>query len=304
MVIKSNTLIVSNNSSDLSFHIYPPINLNSNEQHEIGLVGLTMYNSIPNIDNTNNVFKFQYKGEDYEITIPHGAYEISSLNDFIKKEINSKFEFDNLLEIKANSNTLRCVIELNDNELIVNFNHENSLKDVLGFNVLQIEGKGSHEGINLANVNPVNSILVNCSAVQGSYLNGTQKPILYSFTPNVPPGYRIVENIFSPVFLPISDKNLEYIKIWLTDQNLNRLNVRGEEVTLRLELRSRKSTVMKFFSLLKMESLNWKQSVYRDDSIKKTNIREYSPHTGINLNDAYSDIHIEIQNQDQFLLPG
>ena len=34
MVIKSNTLIVSNNSSDLSFHIYPPINLNSNEQHE------------------------------------------------------------------------------------------------------------------------------------------------------------------------------------------------------------------------------------------------------------------------------
>ena len=52
-----------------------------------------------------------------------------------------------------------------------------------------------------------------------------------------------------------------------------------------------------------MESLNWKQSVYRDDSIKKTNIREYS-HTGTNLNDAYSDIHIEIQNQDQFLLPG
>ena len=44
-----------------------------------------------------------------------------------------------------------------------------------------------------------------------------------------------------------------------------------------------------------MESLNWKQSVYRDDSIKKTNIREYSPHTGTNLNDAYSDIHIEIQ---------
>ena len=55
------------------------------------------------------------------------------------------------------------------------------VKNVLGFNVLQIEGIGTHEGINLANVNPVNYILVNCSAVQGSYLNGTQKPILYSF---------------------------------------------------------------------------------------------------------------------------
>ena len=91
------------------------------------------------------------------------------------------------MEIKANSNTLRCVIELNDNELIVNFNHENSLKDVLGFNVPQIEGKGSHEGINLANVNPVNSILVNCSAVQGSYLNGIQKTdsvFIYSECPS------------------------------------------------------------------------------------------------------------------------
>ena len=32
--------------------------------------------------------------------------------------------------------------------------------------------------------------------------------------------------------------------------------------------------------------------------LKKTNIREYSPHTGTNLNNAYSDIHIEIQNQE------
>ena len=53
-----------------------------------------------------------------------------------------------------------------------------------------------------------------------------------------------------------------------------------------------------------MESLNWKQSVYSDKSIKNINIREYFPHTGTNLNEAYSDIHVEIQNQDQFLLPG
>ena len=77
-----------------------------------------------------------------------------------------------------------------------------------------------------------------CENVHGDPLNTIYN--LYSFTPNVPPGYRIVENIFSPVFLPISDKHLEYMKIWLTDQNMNRLNIRGEEVTIRLELRSRK----------------------------------------------------------------
>lgn len=240
MIIKSKNLIVTNNSSDLSFEIYPPINLDVNEQHELALVGLTMYNSIPNIDNSNNCFKFEYKNESYSFLIPHGAYEISSLNDYLKREIETTFKFSNLFEIKANNSTLRCVIELNDDELKINFDHENSLKDILGFDTPSIEGKGTHEGIKLVNINPVNSILVNCSVIEGSYLNGSQKPILYSFTPNVPPGFRIVEDIYSPVFLPVSDWNIENMKIWLTDQNMNKLNVRGEEVTLRLELRSRK----------------------------------------------------------------
>ena len=39
-------------------------------------------------------------------------------------------------------------------------------------------------------------------------------------------------------FLPISIHTLEYISIRLTDQNLNEINVRGEEVTMRLEIRS------------------------------------------------------------------
>lgn len=240
MITKSVNLIASNNSSNLSFEIYPPINLSPNEQHELALVGLTMYNSIPNIDDTNNHFKYEYQNEPYSFNIPHGAYEISSLNDYIKKEIEKSYNHSNLLEIKANHNTLRCLFQLNDETLKVYFNHENSLKNVLGFDVPFIQGKGSHEGIHLVNINPINSVLVNCSAIEGSYLNGTQKPILYSFTPNVPPGFRIVEDIYSPVFLPVSDSNLDCIKIWLTDQNMNRINVRGEEITIRLELRSRK----------------------------------------------------------------
>ena len=81
--------------------------------------------------------------------------------------------------------------------------------------------------MHLVNIAPLNSILVNCIVIEGSYLNGEQKPILYAFTPNVPPGYRIVENIYSPVFLPISIHNLDDINIRLTDKNLNEINVHG-----------------------------------------------------------------------------
>ena len=120
----------------------------------------------------------------------------------------------------------------------MDFEVTNTLKNLLGFNEPYISGMGLHERTQLVNITPLNSILENCKVIKGSYLNGEQKPILYAFTPNVPPGYRIVENIYSRVFLPISIHTLDNINIRLTDQNLNEINVRGEEVTVRLEIRS------------------------------------------------------------------
>ena len=61
MSIQSKTLTSTRKASDLSNSIYPPINLDHNKHHEIALVGLTMYNSIPNITNKNNHFKIIYK---------------------------------------------------------------------------------------------------------------------------------------------------------------------------------------------------------------------------------------------------
>ena len=62
MRIQIKTLTITRKASDLS--IYPPINLNHNKHNEIGLVGLTMYNSIPNITNENDHFKVIYKNEE------------------------------------------------------------------------------------------------------------------------------------------------------------------------------------------------------------------------------------------------
>ena len=55
--------------------------------------------------------------------------------------------------------------------------------------------------------------------------------------------------------------------------------------------------------LIKMDSLNWTEQLLIDESFEKINYDEYSPHTGINLNNIHGDIRILIQNQDQFLLP-
>ena len=49
-----------------------------------------------------------------------------------------------------------------------------------------------------------------------------------------------------------------------------------------------------------MNAINWNQEILIDESVEKVNYHEYSPHTGTDLNAQFSDIRIEIQNQDQF----
>ena len=53
-----------------------------------------------------------------------------------------------------------------------------------------------------------------------------------------------------------------------------------------------------------MNTINWNQKIFIDESVKKCNLHEYSPHTGTDLNAQYTDIRIEIQNEVQFLLPS
>ena len=65
-----------------------------------------------------------------------------------------------------------------------------------------------------------------------------QEPVLYSFFPDVPPGYKMNEKPNTVVYLPVTIPTINSIHIWLTDQNLKPLNLRGETITIRLHLKS------------------------------------------------------------------
>ena len=113
-----------------------------------------------------------------------------------------------------------------------------TIRTTLGFNPQTLTG-GYHEGENPVNILTVSSILVNCDIISGSFLNGSQQPVVYSFFPNVSPGYKIVESPNNLVYLPISQTgNMSRMSVWLTDQSDVQLNLRGEVVTIRLHIHS------------------------------------------------------------------
>ena len=77
----------------------------------------------------------------------------------------------------------------------------------------------------MVNILTINSILVNIDIISGSYVNGSIQPTIYSFFPNVYPGYKIIENPQNLLYLSITSDTIHSITIWLTDQNGNELNL-------------------------------------------------------------------------------
>ena len=75
----------------------------------------------------------------------------------------------------------------------VDFRRYNSINGLLGFDY-KLYTSGFNECENIVNILTINSILVNIDIISGSYANGSTQPIIYSFFPDVSPGYKIIEN--------------------------------------------------------------------------------------------------------------
>jgi hypothetical protein len=222
-------------------YISPPLQLNPKRKYKLALLNLETYNSIPNITSANNTFVYT-DGEKVEgneswktITIPEGSYEVQQINTHIQRQMrnnlgeNERKQYNNIT-MGANASTLRAYIKI-ASPFRVDM-AKSTIITTLGFNA-KILSAGYHEGENPVNIIHVNSILVNCDIVSGSTLNGTEQPIIYSFFPNVSPGYKIVESPNNLVYLPVERSgSIDRIRVWLTDQNNFKLILRGETTSL------------------------------------------------------------------------
>ena len=141
------------------------------------------------------------------------------------------------IEISANTNTLRSEMFLKNN-YVVDFRKDKSINSLRGFHS-KLYTSGFHESENMVNILTINSILVNIDIISGSYVNGSTQTTIYSFFPDVSPGYKIIENPHNVLYLPIASDTIHSITIWLTDQNGNELNLRGENLSMRFHLRER-----------------------------------------------------------------
>ena len=142
----------------------------------------------------------------------------------------------NYVSFTSNDITLRSVLDIHNPTYLIDFNVENSLCSILGFNK-RIYPVGYYESENIVNILTLNSIFVEVDIINGSYVGSTLKSVIYSFFPNVSPGYKIIETPLNLVYLPVCGSEISSLTVKLTDQDGKLLNLRGETITIRFHLR-------------------------------------------------------------------
>jgi hypothetical protein len=232
------SFIVSGNTSDFTT-CHNSVILDSNKMYEIALLSLDTYNSIPNITaEKNNIFSYSIdNGETWKtIALNTGAYELAAINNEIKRQLVANGDSEVAIDITANVSRLTSIVSIENPSYKVDFGVKNSIGTVLGFGAEQI-GPGYNESQNIVDIMQINSILVNIDIIMGSYVSGLPSPTLYSFYPNVAPGYKIVERPNPLIYYPVSRHDISRMRVWLTDQHGNLIDLRGETITLRIYIR-------------------------------------------------------------------
>ena len=235
-------IIVSNDTTRFTTRFNPPIQLEKDKLYEIALINLETYYSFPNVDASNNYFRYSPDNGItwFEIYIDEGSYDITDINDMIQQKMRQNGHYDSANEkyyitISANSNTLKSVLIL-ENNYHVDFRPLISISSLLGFDH-NIYTQDFQESENVVNILSINSLLVNLDIIAGSYLNGSTHNTIYSFFPNVSPGYKIMESPINLIYLPVTLDTINSMEVSITDQDDNHLNLRGETLTMRFHIR-------------------------------------------------------------------
>ena len=239
-----NLIVMTGKGSRLRTFFNPPLEYNmSKVGYELALIRLETYFSFPNIGDSNNSIKITIGKTSYDIKIPTGCYDIDSINIVLQKQLlklTGEGKKEQHVTLTANKNTLSCVLEIKDDQTIVDFNIENSLRTVLGFNAKQYKKQGTYESENIVNILSVNSILVHCDIIEGSRVNGELAPVIYNFFPDVSPGEKIVAEPKHLIYIPLTMNIIPSMTSWVTDQTGADIDLRGEELTLTFHVRKKK----------------------------------------------------------------
>lgn len=229
----SRTISLSGTSSILKANFYPPIVLEEDKEYGIGLIDFHTFNSIPNVNETNNKIKIGKVNLD----IPTGSYEIEELESWINSELKRKNPAitKDVFHLRGNLNTMKCEMQCDGED--VDLTSFTSLAPLIGFSRAVFKKSQKHESVNPVQITWVDDIRIECSLATNSFHNDQLTSVVYSFFPDVPVGFKIIQRPSTIIYYPLNTDTISEITVRIIDQKNRLIDFRRERITLRLHLK-------------------------------------------------------------------
>ena len=199
---------------------------------KLGLIRLSVYDSVFNITERNNQFIFTNPQSFHQIDaskifiIPPGSYELTDMADIIKQETNNNI-------IQLDKNTMKCKIVVKQG--VINFDVENSVASLLGFDN-EIYSRVKYTTNIIIDLMGFNTINFHCNIISGAKDNGEDTDVLYTFNLTEPPGYLINIIPTNILYQNVTKDRIEYIEFHIKDEYGRPIDFNGDVLNFTLHL--------------------------------------------------------------------
>ena len=147
-------LVISDSKSRMYTRYDPPMEFSaSHAGYEMALYRLETFFSFPNINSSNNCISISIdSGKNWlDLKIPIGSYDIDGINEALQRlppdKSNDTITKRPYLVLSGNKYTLKCVLEITKDSTIVDFDTENSIQTVLGFEKKKYKGGKRYQSV-------------------------------------------------------------------------------------------------------------------------------------------------------------
>jgi hypothetical protein len=200
---------------------------------EVALITSAIWYAWTNISASqgNNSLRYYNGATWYTVVIPDGNYQLSDINAYLQAQMASTGSYNSAnntyyISITGNYNTFSTLVTISNSyklDLSVS-----TIYTILGFNANTTLTVTTTSPNQADITNGVNSLQIHSSLVEGVYANGQVSDILYTFSPQVPPGSQIVLSPVYPIYVPVvRTQSIKQIRMSLTDQLGRPINILG-----------------------------------------------------------------------------
>ena len=194
-----------------------------------------LYRMVLTTDEIEYILDFEYiESETINYEINPGIYEFDEIvNAFALKIVEhtcKDCKENKSLKIRADKKSMKTILETN-HEIIFN----SDLNKVFGFTKKQYS-PGSHISERVINIMSIDKVHLKTDCIDGSIINGVRESILYSFSLNANPGYKIFKEPSQILFKKVNKDKIGQITFYLEDDDGYSVNFKGETLTFTILL--------------------------------------------------------------------